>query len=316
MKTKLYAAPAIEPVTLSEIKEHCRITSNSFADDFTRAQSIPPGPYFKQTVTGTAVDVQGTQALMVADFGTVNALAPVTVKLQELVDNTTWADVVGGALAQVTDATDNAVVELAYTGAQRYVRAVATVGGGEAVVSSYFSVSIEKNAPLNSEDLYLASLITTARKEAEQITGRAFITQTRDVFLHYFPFRSNMILLPGGSLQSVSHVKYKDAEAVETTLTEDTDYLLDTGGDDCPGAIVLPYSGQWPSFTPYPVQAVSIRYICGYGATAASVPENIRHAIKIMVADLYENRETNIIGLQLTTINTVKRLLGQYRLYL
>lgn len=315
MKLKLYTAPAIEPVTLSEIKEHCRIDSNSFADDLTVTQSIPPAGYFKQTVNGASVEVIGTQAMMVLDAGTVNAAAPVTVKLQESADNTTWTDVVGGALAQVTPDNDNAVYELAYTGALRYVRAVATVGGGVSEVTSYFSVSIAKNAPLISEDTLLQSLIVVARKEVEAITNRALITQTWDLFLDRFTY-CNHIDIPLGNLQTITHVKYKDCDAVETALTSTTDYIVDTGTADQCGAVVLAYNASWPSFTAYPLDPVSIRFTCGYGATAASVPEPLRHAIKIIVADLYENRESNIIGPQMNALKTVERLLGSYRLWL
>lgn len=315
MKLKLYTAPAIEPVTLAEIKEHCRIVSNSFADDLTLTQSISPAGYFKQTVNGTGVDVQGKQALLIVDVGTVNAAAPVTVKLQESSNNSSWADVTGGALTTITSSTDETVYELAYTGALRYIRAVATVGGAETPVLSYFSASIATNAAIISEDTYLTGLISTARREVEHITNRALITQTWDMFLDNFPSQKG-IKIPFGGLQSITHVKYKDADAVETTLTVTTDYLVDTGADDACGAIVLPYNGAWPSFTAYPVDPVSIRFICGYGATAASVPENIRHAIKIIVADLYENRESNIIGPQMQTLKTVERLLASFRLWL
>ena len=40
-----------------------------------------------------------------------------------------WVDVPAGAFATVTEATDNATYELAYSGGKRYVRAVCTVAG-------------------------------------------------------------------------------------------------------------------------------------------------------------------------------------------
>ena len=34
----------------------------------------------------------------------------------------------------------------------------------------------------------------------------------------------------------------------------------------------------------------------GFGDTAESVPETVRHAIKMLVANYYENRENELIG--------------------
>jgi uncharacterized phiE125 gp8 family phage protein len=37
--------------------------------------------------------------------------------------------------------------------------------------------------------------------------------------------------------------------------------------------------------------AITVNYLAGYGPAATDVPECIRLAIKMMVAELYENRE-------------------------
>jgi len=45
------------------------------------------------------------------------------------------------------------------------------------------------------------------------------------------------------------------------------------------------------------------------------VPEPIVQAIKILTADLYENRETILVGTITSSLKTVKALLGNYRLF-
>jgi uncharacterized phiE125 gp8 family phage protein len=55
-----------------------------------------------------------------------------------------------------------------------------------------------------------------------------------------------------------------------------------------PGRIVLAYGKSWPS-TYDEIQAVQIRFVCGY-ATAADVPAEIKLAILLKVAQLYEHR--------------------------
>ena len=57
-------------------------------------------------------------------------------------------------------------------------------------------------------------------------------------------------------------------------------------------------------------------WVSGGTATQISVPEPVRHAIKIMVADSYENREEIVIGTITSTIkDVIINLLSSYRLY-
>jgi hypothetical protein len=93
-----------------------------------------------------------------------------------------------------------------------------------------------------------------------------------------------------------------------------TEYLADTSQD--PGRVVLPYGATWPSFTAYPVNPIAVRWICGYGATAASVPASIRTAIKMIAADLYSERGEKIIGSGSVTENKAAlALMYPYRLW-
>jgi uncharacterized phiE125 gp8 family phage protein len=138
------------------------------------------------------------------------------------------------------------------------------------------------------EDSPLTELIQSAREYAEGFTKRKLITQIWDACLNYFP-RTRFIELPFGNLQSVVWLKYKDCNGVETTLTENTDYIVEINGDQ-KGRIVLPYGKSWPSFTPYPSNPINIRFVCGW-TTVALVPSKIKIAIKMLAGDYYNNRE-------------------------
>jgi len=115
--------------------------------------------------------------------------------------------------------------------------------------------------------------------------------------LDYFP---ETIYLPMPPLQSVAPiapvviggVKYLDAAGVEQTLTENTDYLVDTYSE--PGRITPAYGEVWPPIYPVP-NAVRIVYKAGYGDAATSVPAAIKNWIKAMVGSLWENRETAVV---------------------
>lgn len=291
MKAILYTAPIIEPITLAELKLHLRLDSGSFADNIDETQSIAPGSKAiannYTTHVGTAVEVLGYTALVIFASGTNAATGTVDVKIQDSDDNVTWTDW-GTAFTQVTTANDNATYEKAYTGTKRYIRTVAKV----LLAVCEFGTSVIRLTATSYEDDLLNAITTSAREHVEDITRRALLTQTWDYSLPGWP-TSNFINLPYGNLQSVTSIKWKDTAAVESTLTVTTDYLVETNGDQC-GRIVLPYGVTWPSGTLYPSNPITIRFICGW-TTAALVPYKIKAALKMIAADLYANRERQLV---------------------
>jgi len=166
----------------------------------------------------------------------------------------------------------------------------------------------------NDEDELVKNLIMTARGYVEDITRRAIMTQTWDLYLDSFP-SGDAIVLPFGNLQSVTHVKYTDSDGSQTTMTVTTEYLVETNGTGL-GRIVLPYGVSWPTFTAYSSNPIVIRFICGW-TTQALVPYQIKAAILMNCSDLYENRGERLITVgQGVTENMVSdRLLASHRLW-
>ena len=168
-----------------------------------------------------------------------------------------------------------------------------------------------------AEDETLEGWIQTAREHVETITRRQLLTATWDLSLDEFPDK-DFIVLPFGNLQDVAptqYVKYKDSDETVTTMTVNTDYIWETNGDGF-GRIVLPYGDSWPSFTPWPSNPISIRFVCGW-TSAALVPSKIKSAIKLICGDLYENREATLTQAQGNIMDnkTVDRLLWPCRLW-
>lgn len=129
------------------------------------------------------------------------------------------------------------------------------------------------------------ALIGAAQTRVETYLGRALITQTLVFTLDCFPWR---IRLPRPPLQSVTHIKYMDPSTSTLATVSSSDYRITTG--DEPTRIEPTYGSSWP--TPQPVtEAVEIEYVAGYGDDYSSVPEDIRHAILLLVGEWYEHRE-------------------------
>lgn len=162
-----------------------------------------------------------------------------------------------------------------------------------------------------ADDTYITALLTAARQHAEAITNRKFITQTWKAYLNAWPC-DDAIKLPYGSLQSVTSVVYIDSDGTSNTLSA-ADYTVES--DTEPGRVVLNYLETWPTDTLRPSNPIQIQFICGYGLTGATVPGPILQAIKLIISDLYEQREPFIVGRSYTPTRAVESLLASYRLW-
>ena len=91
----------------------------------------------------------------------------------------------------------------------------------------------------------------------------------------------------------------------------DSDYTVDKNKE--PGRIVLAYGETWPSATLTVTSPIEIIYVCGYG-TPEDVPRAIRSAMLIYIGNLYENRESIIVGQTFSHLKTVEALLEPYRI--
>ena len=152
------------------------------------------------------------------------------------------------------------------------------------------------------EDDLLCRMITAAREYCEKYTGRSLASKTVEYGIDNFPAE---ILLPYGPVASVQSIKYKDSDGTETTMTENTDYLVDTDG----GRIVLPNGKTWPSFNPYAYTPIRIAYTVGVVA-----PEGCKQAMLLLIGHWYANRESVVIGSISKEVEfSAKALLNQYR---
>ena len=165
----------------------------------------------------------------------------------------------------------------------------------------------------SDEDTYIDTLIVTARKYCEAYCNRVFITQTWRQNLNEW---TNPILLKVNPVISVTSLKYYDTSEAQQTITDSSaNYQKDLNSD-----VAKIYEGLTNSFPAIgsTINPIEIITVCGYGA-ASDVPDDIKHAIKLMVSHLYENRDMVNVPLnnQASDIpmpTAVKYLLTRYRI--
>lgn len=136
---------------------------------------------------------------------------------------------------------------------------------------------------LADDDGLITALIATARDKAERFTRRAFITQVYDLVRDNAP---GELEIPRPALQSIGGVFVTSDDGVESQVSA-TLYNPDT--KSTPGRVRLKSGETWPSHRGF--ASFRVRFTAGYGDQANAVPEAIKTVIKIIVADLYENRE-------------------------
>ena len=137
----------------------------------------------------------------------------------------------------------------------------------------------------------LQAMIRAATKAAEQYLSRPILTRTYRQFFDAWPC-GNALELRRSPLVSVTHVKtYDDADTATTFAS--SNYFVDTVSQ--PGRIVLRSAASWPTADRV-ANPIEVEYKAGYGTDPASVPADIRQAVLMLTANLYEHRGESITG--------------------
>jgi uncharacterized phiE125 gp8 family phage protein len=156
----------------------------------------------------------------------------------------------------------------------------------------------------DAQDTYIESLITVARESVEDLCERALMSQTWDFYFDRFPRwyghrqlhpyeipMQEALRIPMPPLQSVTSIKYIDSTGALVTL-DPANYVVDTASEQ---ARVYPsYGNIWPTAR-WIQNAVTIRALCGY-TSADVIPEKLKQALKLLVANYFENREPAVVS--------------------
>lgn len=151
------------------------------------------------------------------------------------------------------------------------------------------------------EDIVELVEVATAAIEGPNGVGIALMPQTWRLSLDYFPCE---ITIPLGPVTSVSSITYTDSNGSPATVTGFRKDL-----DASPLKIWPARDAAWPAITCEP-GAVKVTFVCGF----ASVPSDLKAALKLLVGHFYEHREAVTTDLQAIDLPMgVDAILNRYR---
>jgi uncharacterized phiE125 gp8 family phage protein len=154
-------------------------------------------------------------------------------------------------------------------------------------VKDYLKLPIRTPSDV-AEDDTITSLITAARETAEILQGRDLVRKQWDLAFDYWT-DYRIELRP--ELVSVDRVQYRDSNGAYTTLTENTDYIVDKAKR--PGVILPPFNHTWPMFTAWPSSAILVRFTCGLASTApfwSDAGGRVKVGMKRLILEWFVNR--------------------------
>lgn len=308
--------PSSEPVTVSEVKQWCRI-------DFGNLEPAPSAL--------TATLIAPVAAGNVDNGAHRYAVTFVTA------DGETQAGTVSNAVT-VADKTVNGKVSLTAipTGGSTVTsrKIYRTTAGGSTYLllttiadnstttytDNTADASLGAGAPSSNTtgDAAVSRLIKAMREHAEKTCHRALISQKWRLSLDRFPCGGNgftgltdwtrayEIVLPMPKLLTVTKVAYVATDGSTVELATD-DYQVDAESE--PGLILPAYGTTWPATKEVP-NAVTVEYTCGYGTLASSVPECVKLWIAARCKALNDFRAAfDVINGQMTEMPHVDGLL-------
>ena len=139
----------------------------------------------------------------------------------------------------------------------------------------------------NSDDAYIASLISVAREWVEDAIDRSLVTQRLTMKMDAFPAEIELPRPPIASAETATAVTITYTIADRSTVTLDsTKYRVDR---DATPAVIRPlYNQTWPSHL-LDQNSVTVTWWAGYG-DGRQVPTRAKHAMLMLIGHWYERR--------------------------
>jgi len=157
------------------------------------------------------------------------------------------------------------------------------------------------------QDDHVADLCAAAHRKVERELGYPILRQTRQTHLSGFP--CGPVWLGGGDSLVVQSITYRDTANAAQPL-DPADYAVDAVSR--PAQVYPAPLKSWPSTTCTP-GAVIIEWQAGW-ENPSDVPEDLIHAMKLLVGHWDQNREAVVVGSISTEVQiALDDLLAQFR---
>lgn len=158
----------------------------------------------------------------------------------------------------------------------------------------------------DADDALVRRYIAAAQDYIEGPYGAGILlgTQRWALYLQRFATPVHIPLYP---VQSIDEITYIATDATTQTLASD-EYRSDCIGNP---ARVLPAPGvNWPSTLVGEPNAITVQFTGGF----QTVPEDLRHAVLLLVSHMYEIRQPVLINASSTEVpQSLDAILGKYR---
>jgi hypothetical protein len=163
------------------------------------------------------------------------------------------------------------------------------------------------------DDVYIATLISAARRYVERELSIALIDTQLEVRLNYLPLRlelpvanfsptigrqSVLISVPGGPLVNPPNIPQDVAFEVDQTLPAGNGWLEEDSYRVYPHRkppYIEPAVG-WPACETPQDASIVVRWWAGFGPTAYDVPATLRTAMLQLIGGWFMQRESFIVG--------------------
>jgi uncharacterized phiE125 gp8 family phage protein len=149
------------------------------------------------------------------------------------------------------------------------------------VTAAEFKNHIREDLSDASNDTYITSLLSAATTWVEQFTCRTTINATYAYYLEQWP---RTLYLPRPPISSITLIAYMDMGGASQGWAS-TNYEFEAYS----GLLAPVYGKSFPAVRVKP-RSISVAYVAGYGATASSVPEAFKLAVKQLAGHWYESR--------------------------
>lgn len=164
---------------------------------------------------------------------------------------------------------------------------ITTAATEQPITTAEAKAHLNIDSDYSADDTLISAMIKAATNYAQAYCRRLFVATTVTEYYDNFPASGSFELSYG--VITLSSVKYKDSNNTEQTWNA-SNYEVDN--KITPAKIQVLTNKSYPS-TYDGFNAVYVEYITGFGA-ASDVPQDVKHALLLMVADMYDNREDKV----------------------